>query len=118
MRILFKFTDLNTNEIMDDARVARLERQLQEFTDKRDLIVQEIIQIKEDAKAIIDALFDEIMKDMAAAARETDHSIDASCHQFKMLLKKSKDLDHVKQKLSPVLSLISEAQTGKISTPL
>lgn len=96
-------------------RVEKLERQLQEFSDKRDLIGRELMKTKEEMKQIIDNIFDDLFKEVSARVDQVDTVIEASIKEFKSLMARKKELDSLKEKFHPIIQIIQEAQGGKIS---
>lgn len=91
---------------MDTPLAEKMERQLQEFDQKRNHYEKEIIQIKEDIKQAIDHFFDEFVREVEEKCSETDVVIDGCIKEFKRLNARKQELGELRQKLSPVLELL------------
>lgn len=87
----------------------RLQRDWEQFEDRRDTIGQEIIKTVEDIKRLMDMLLAAITKELTDQATETDQIVDECFQESKRILNKKQELKKAKAKLSSVLAVLNSA---------
>lgn len=80
---------------------------LQEFEEKREIYNQALLDLREQLKADIDQLFDDMVRNMSPIIDETDKVIEASLNEFKRLIQRKNDINEIRRKLSPVIAALS-----------
>lgn len=92
----------------------RMERQLREFESKRDNFNSEITAIKEDIQKATKEFFDKIVRDVSPQVEETDSIIESCILEFKRLDKRRRELNNIREKLSPVFEIFRKDDYSKI----
>lgn len=88
---------------MADLLVERFEKRLQEFEHKREIFEREMIKIRDELKKIVDTLFDDVIKAVEPHTQQTDLIVDNCIQEFKKLFNRKRELNMIRDKLSPVL---------------
>lgn len=88
---------------MADLIAEKFEKRIQEFERKRELFEREMMKIRDELKRTIDTLFDDVIKAVEPHTEETDLIVEGCIKDFKKLFNRKKELNMIKEKLSPVL---------------
>lgn len=91
---------------MSDQLAEKFEKRIQEFERKRELLEREIIKIRDEVQKITDSMFDNIIKEVNPYTDETDLVIESCIKEFKKLLDRKKELNNIKEKLTPMLDML------------
>lgn len=70
-----------------------IEKSLDEFTEKRCLIGDEIIKIRDSAKRLLDEMFNNLMEKLSAESNKTDATIDERIREMKKYINNIKEME-------------------------
>lgn len=84
----------------------KIDKDLQQFENKRDSIGKEIIQIVEDIKRLMDTMLTGITNELGQQAAETDDVLETCIHDSKRLVNRKGELQNAKEKLVTMLSIL------------
>ena len=93
---------------MDQALNEKFERQLQDFTNKRDKLEQAVAQMKDGFKNYIDKMFEEIFAELNTRADDVGDVIEESIKEFKALTKKRQEISAMREKLESLVKLVRD----------
>lgn len=94
---------------MNPKSVEKVEQILNGLEKKRDSFEKEITRIQEDMSHIVKSLFDQITAEINGFLSETDAIIDASVADYNRMDHRRKELDSIREKLSPVLDILQKS---------
>lgn len=93
-------------KMTSDTRITmeeKAENILQEFEMKRESLNQALYSLREELKADIDQLFEEMVRIMGPIIGETDKYVEENVKELRRLIQRKKEINEIRRKLSPLI---------------
>lgn len=94
---------------IDATMAEKVEHVLQDFERKREAYNQTLYNLKEELKADIDKLFDELVRIVTPVINETDNILEDGISEFKRLIQRKNEINDIRRKLSPVIEALARS---------